>query len=435
VKTTHIIFFYLVFLPGLVLGAPMEKILTIDELIFRAMTVSDRAMAAEAELAAASAGHKSARADFFPKVDAVYSVTHLSEDPVSKMGGTQMPVGHDTTHTWAVAVTQPLFTGFSLSAIGKIAELDVGIRKQEGIRTRQTVVRDVKNFAYAVLLAEKLRKVAQAEVAALRAHEEDAKQFYKEGLIPLNDVLKSQVALAEAMQKEERAKADLKLARIRLGLMLKLPDSDAIRIQDPGAIDIPFSQCPDLMDQALVSRPELAMRRMGREQFTESVNVAKSRFYPQVNLVAAYEETGEEPGVRRNDYANRYNSRVGIHASWNFFEWGKTRYDMEKARQIRAAEEARIRQEEDRIRLEVREAYLDLTVSKANIRTAKEALTQARENWRITELQYQQQLATSTDVLNARGFLTQADTNYFQAFYGHLSALAELDYALGEGKE
>lgn len=42
-----------------------------------------------------------------------------------------------------------------------------------------------------------------------------------------------------------------------------------------------------------------------------------------------------------------------------------------------------------------------------------------------------EQIATSTDVLDARNFLTQADTNYFRSMYGYLSAVAALERAVG----
>lgn len=433
-KFLYRLFFLLAFLPGAAHAASAEGAFTVTDVVSRALTASDAAMAAKAHLAAAAAGHKSAKADFLPRLDAAYGIQHFTEDPVAKAGGGQRQIAHETTHKWSVSMTQPVFTGFALSAKKEIAKLNSDIRRQESARTRQAVIRDAKKAAYAVLLTEKLRTVAKADVNALRAHAGDSQKFYKEGLIPLNDFLKSEVALADATQKEERAKADLRLAKTRLALLLNLPDPDGIRIQDPDQASPSLSDYNVLVEMALATRPELAANRMGLGQLQQSETIAKSGFYPKVNFVAAYEETGEDPGVDHNDYSNRFNSKVGIQASWNLFSWGKTRSQTEEARQNRLAQNAKIRQVEDAIRLEVRKAYLDFSVAGSNIKTAEEALSQARENWRITQLQYHQQVATSTDVLDARVFLTQADTNYFRALYGHLSALAELEFAVGDEK-
>jgi outer membrane protein TolC len=88
---------------------------------------------------------------------------------------------------------------------------------------------------------------------------------------------------------------------------------------------------------------------------------------------------------------------------------------------------------EDAIRLEVKNAFLNLEVSKKNIGTAEESLDQAKENYRITNLRYQQQMTTSTEVLDARTFLSQAETNYYGALYGYMISEAELDRAVGKG--
>ena len=54
------------------------------------------------------------------------------------------------------------------------------------------------------------------------------------------------------------------------------------------------------------------------------------------------------------------------------------------------------------------------------------------ENWRITDLQYKEQIATSTDVLDARTELTQAESNYYQALYGYMISLCDLERAMGK---
>ena len=86
----------------------------------------------------------------------------------------------------------------------------------------------------------------------------------------------------------------------------------------------------------------------------------------------------------------------------------------------------------DKIRLEVKSAYLNIIVARRNIETARETLNQAEENYRITNLQYQQQMTTSTEVLDARTLLTQAQTNYYSSLYGYNIALSELERAMGE---
>lgn len=148
-------------------------------------------------------------------------------------------------------------------------------------------------------------------------------------------------------------------------------------------------------------------------------------------MVGSYEQKGDNPEASNNDYSNSYNASVTMQAKWKFFEWGKTRANVRKYIHEKLSLVEKLKGVEDDIRLEVKNALLTLEVSKRNIRTAEESLTQARENWRITNLQYQQQMTTSTEVLDARTFLTQAETNYYSALYGYMISDADLKRAVG----
>jgi outer membrane protein TolC len=53
----------------------------------------------------------------------------------------------------------------------------------------------------------------------------------------------------------------------------------------------------------------------------------------------------------------------------------------------------------------------------------------------MNEERYKQQVATSTDVLDAQTLLTQARTNYFNALSEHSIAWARLERAMGIGHE
>jgi len=62
---------------------------------------------------------------------------------------------------------------------------------------------------------------------------------------------------------------------------------------------------------------------------------------------------------------------------------------------------------------------------------AETAVSQAEENFRINEERYKEQVATSTDVLNALTLLTQARTNYYSVLSDYNIAKARLRRAIG----
>jgi outer membrane protein TolC len=293
------------------------------------------------------------------------------------------------------------------------------------------VSRDVKIAWFESLLAKKIEGVAEENVTALKSHETDAEGYFKHGIIPLNDLLKSRVALATAVQELEKARAGAEMARSRLFTIMGIGLESPCVPEEKALVPCGSYELPALMEEAIQNRPVLAGFRLGIENLEKSVTLAKSAYYPEVSLAGRYEQNGDDFGAGNNDYSNDHNASVSLQASWVFFEWGKTGAEVSRQRFSKQSLVEKMKGIEDQIRLETKGAFLDLSVAEKNIATAEEGLKQAKESWRITNLQYQNQVTTSTEVLDARTFLSQAETNYYRALYGYRIAVARLESAVG----
>ena len=86
---------------------------------------------------------------------------------------------------------------------------------------------------------------------------------------------------------------------------------------------------------------------------------------------------------------------------------------------------------EDGIRFSVTQAYLTMQTAEKNITTIETAIGQARENVRINEERYKEQVATSTDVLTAQTLLFRTMNNYYRALYDFQIARASLYREMG----
>ena len=196
----------------------------------------------------------------------------------------------------------------------------------------------------------------------------------------------------------------------------------------------PIADLDQLIDQALTARSEIALLEQAIQSKLRQQQLAKSDYYPQVELTGKYQQDGDDPGARNNDYTNQYNASIGLQARWTVFTFGKTRARSAQAAAEKRALEQALTTTRDDIRLQVVKARLDLDVALRNIETTTTALTQAQEHWRITNLLYRQQLTTSTQVLDARNFLDRAQSAFHEAHYGYGAALAQVDWATGKGE-
>ena len=416
-------------------GAPQPAgtALTLDEAVSTALVNNPAILKAAASLASSRETAKAVRAENLPRLSASYAYTHLEEEPYAVFNGNKVVVDARDSFLWDIEVNQPLFTGFALDARTKMAKLGVQIGKVGQQLAILDLTEQVRLAYYNIFRQKQLLHVAEEAVAQLAAHVEDASHFYEQGLIPYNDLLKSKVALSNAEQERLQAGSDLEMAIARLNTLLRLPLEQPTEIVDLTASPGPLPDLAPVEREAQANRPEPRALQLALEKSTQQVRLAKSAFYPKVDLEGRYARDGDDPAAANNDYANDHNASIGVKATWTFFEWGRTRSLVNSRRHELDAMAAQLEQTRDAIRLQVKRSWLRLKVALASIGTTEEARSQAEENFRITRLQYQKSLATSSDVLDARTMLSQAEANASNAVYGSLSAAAQLDRAAGHG--
>lgn len=405
--------------------------LSLDRALAIALANNPSIRIASATLAASRENTKAVRTENFPKFSASYAYQSLKDNPYAVFNGTKILTAGRDQFSWDVAVDQPLFTGFALSAKTKMAELGVAIDKVQRQLAVLNLTEQVRLAYYTIFQRKQLLQVAKETVTQLTAHEKDASHFYAQGLIPYNDLLKSQVALSTAKQDRLQSQSELEMAVARLNTLLRLPMDQPTEIIDPKASPGSLPALVTLVQEAKRLRPEARALQLALDKSDQQLRLAKSAYYPEVDLEGKYERNGEDPGAVHNDYSNDHNASIGVKATWTFFEWGRKRALVNRQRHTHDALAAQLTQIQDTIGLQVKQSWLHLKVALANIHTAEEARKQAEENFRITRLQYQKSLATSSDVLDARTMLTQAEAKASNNVYDCLSARAELDRAVG----
>jgi len=374
-----------------------------------------------------------------PKLSSSYSYQRLKERPYALFENPLLPEEKYRVHLgdrdrtyWNITITQPIFTGFSLITRYRIASLGIDLSKEYRHQAELNIVKEVKTSYFQVLLSKRYVQIAKEEVAQLKSHYHDAKLFFKQGIIPYNDLLKSEVALARAKQRLVKAKSNLRVAISKLNTVLERQIDESTQIEDIGTFVPKSYNLEQLYQQALKRRPEIRALKIAIKQAEQKIRLAKSGYYPSIYLVARYEQTGTDLGATENDYGNTKNASIGIQAKWNIFEWGKTKAEVRKAEHEYRQLCYELKETEQMIKLEVKSAFEELKVAVENLETAKTALKQAKENYRITELRYKENLTTSTEVLDARTYLTEAEVNYYDALYGYMIAKAKLEYSIAE---
>ena len=426
-------------LPALVCAAPVpaagkdspDRPLTVTDAVRYALDHNRLFKAAGQDVLASGEKVKEARADFFPKLDTRYEFKHFQEQPYAALGGVHAFTAPTDSHRWQVEVTQPLFTGFALESQFKIAKADLRISKFKLDEVRLDLIRDVRHAFWQTLLAEKLHEVARDNAESLEVHRKNAQSNYQQGLVAQNDVLKAEVALAQARQQERTTAKQATLLRARFNQLLDRDIEAPAQLVEVEENPPETAGLEELCTLAEKSRPEYLSLETAIRQAGDARTAARSRYWPRVSGFAQYWREGEDAAADNNPYTNNQDSVVGVRMDWNLFEGGKTRAAEKEWAYRRKGLEERLANLKEQIRLEVDDALEQVKLARANVDTAGTALKQAEENERMTGLQYREQLVIFLEVLNAQVFVAQTRADYYQALYGLRTAKADLDRATG----
>jgi outer membrane protein len=380
------------------------------------------------ETAAALAVKKASRTQFFPTFSTSYGYNRYDAETVSS-GFTAVP---KEQYSFVTSFSQPIFSGFSLLRQYDIAKLGLDRAKIKEQLKRQDIILDAKNAYFKLLQNQKLYDIAQKTVVQINAQKEVADNFYQVGMTPLNDLLQAQVELANAKQELIVARNNFDNAESDFNTLLRRPINTPVVLKD--ILDYsPFEETLEYcLAEAEKNRFEIKVADMEVEIAKKELDLTKKDYYPSIDLQGNYFKYGTEWEVNGgNGIYDPEGWNIQAVAKWNFWEWGRTSYGV-KEKHSRLSQ-AQLNKDEiiDNINLEVKNAYLRTQEAERAIKTVETAIEQAKENFRINQERYKEQISTQTDVLIAQTLLSRTMTNYYNALYAFKISKATLYRAIG----
>ena len=429
------------FFPYLVFA---EEPLTLEAIIDTALKNSIVINIAKEGSKGATAQKREALTGFLPKFSTSYSYTRLNEAPFSRfqglpgppspfaaLNGLEITAGTKDNYNWTIEAKQPLFAGGGILANYQANSIGENAAHLEETAKYQDVVQEVKIAYFNILRAQRIQDAARQSVEMLSAHRDVAQNYFNVGMIPKNDLLHAEVELANGKQALVRSKNAVELAKSGFNTVLKRKIFTPVEVVDILTYHPLNQSFEDCLNVAQKARPELKISSLRAAQAGKLVRVAQSDYLPGLSLVGNYSRFGDNPSISGSDYKDMESWYVMAVASWNFWEWGKTKFrvDASKAKENQAIEAAK--ELNDQITLEIKNAYLILQETESQIAVSQKLIEQAEENFRISEERYKERVATSTEVLEAQTLLTKAKSEYANALGDYNVNYAKLQRAMG----
>jgi len=412
------------------------KLYTLEQGIKEAFENNWSVKAKEEKVSESVFAKNEAKAGFLPTFSTSYSYTHLGFVPsidTSIFGNDlEFKLGDQNIYQWQATVMQPIFTGYAVTSAYELAKLGIDQSKLDLELEKLDLALNVKEAYFNILRADKAVNVAKSAVESLEAHHTVAKNFYDVGMIPVNDLLKAEVELANAQHNLIQAQNASRLTRVSFNVLLSRSVDEPFEIEDILKYTKETPDFDNCLEKALKARPEIKSLELTDAQIDQQINLAKSKYYPEVAFTYNYIKAGDTPKVSGSNFqlSDQWQTNVGL--SWTFWDWNKTRNSVNQAESQKRQLSQTRKSIEDGIKLQLKQAILNLKEAEEKIPTAQKAVEQAEENLRVSEERYKAQVTTSTEVLDAQTLLSQARMNYYNALYDHNLARAGLLRAIGE---
>lgn len=366
---------------------------------------------------------KSIKTGFFPRVDMTGSYSYQIEN-VQFMPGIDLK--HDN-YSVEAGVVQNVYAGSSLHRQYEAARVQEAIARLEEEYTVDNIVYAADVNYWTVAANRDLYRISLRFVRIVQELFDIVNKRFMEGAISKTDVLMVQARLKEAELQLNTSETNYRTAVQALNVMMGneagLPVELADSIRQPLAV-------PALYDlrYVLENRPDYRIAQQGIELARLQTRLVKANYLP--NLAVGIKEKWGTTLINI-DGDKRFSTIAFANVNIPVFYWGERRHNVrisETEEETRELERSKLL---DQIRLDLSNAWVNLTEALKRINIVDSSLEIARHNLILNTFSYNEGKLPVIDVLSAQVTWLQTFTNVVSANYQYKVALAEYEKTIG----
>lgn len=353
-----------------------------------------------------------------PQVKLFASYSRLSDVPNSEVKLPMLPnpiVLQEpilNSYNLRLNVTQPVFTGNRISSQEKGIENQTKVLRAdyEILKSEESI--KIISAYYSLAAAMEQLKLVKENITMMQKRLTDVNDFLQNGLATRNDVLKVEVQISNLISKRIDAEIAINSAKAQLNTVMGRDINTPLEIDE--FIFRPLESAGEfesMRDMAKSKRGEFNSLALKQEVLEENLSVARSGYFPDlfVSSNLYYSNPTQRIFPQKNEFRATWD--VSLNLQWNVLDWGSTSAKVEQVNQsIKGLQTSKL-QVEDAIENEVYQNYIILNGAKEKLVNLEKTLEQAEENYRVTLENYNAQMTTASDLLDADTLLFAAKIN------------------------
>ncbi len=389
--------------------------LTLDEAQAKAVEQSHRVGEARARQQGADAAVVVRSKADVPTLTALGGYTrtnHIDEFGVPQPNGQLRVIYPDIPDNFRtrLELQWPIYTSGRTDALERAARADASAAGADLEAVRLDLRLETARAYWALVTARETVRVLEAALATADRSLADVRSRVDAGLLPPNDVSRSEAQRArqELLLIEARGRVDA--VTIDLDRLLGLAEGTPIDTADGLDTPPPTSRSAQaLVGEALQQRPELSALAGRTTAAQERIAAIATARKPVVALATGVDWANPNPRIfpRQDKWQESWD--LSLNVSWQLFDWGRNAAERTEAQFAVTALTERRADTEQQIRADVRKQVLDLSTTQAALIPARLAVTAAQETQRVVGDRFEAGVATTLDVLDAQLAVLQAE--------------------------
>lgn len=420
-------------LSGSIFLNAQEKI-TLDEAIEIALSESNTIKIADMTIEKTGYAKKGAYSALYPNISATgnYQRTLKKQVMVMDMGmgePLEIEVGTDNNVSAGITAAMPLVNAQLWQSL-KLSALDVEVAIEQARSSKISLVSQVKQSFYAVLLAKEAYNVYKEVYDNAQKNFEDTEKKYKVGKASEFEYLRAKVNVNNAEPEVFNAENSVVLAIWQLKAIMGIDLNTNIDIE---------GRLADYEDEVLSSmlvsdsisfenNTNLLQLKLQDEMLSRTIKMSKFQYIPTLSAQFAYNYNamGNTFDMNWNPY-----SVVALSLNIPIFDGFSKRNNIRQYKKTQDILRLNIEDTERNLNIALENYKNQMNTSVKRYTAAEATLEMAQKSYDISEKMYELGKATLVELNDAQLALTQAQLTMSQAIYQFMINKASIDELMG----
>jgi outer membrane protein TolC len=324
-------------------------------------------------------------------------LTAANIDLQANSGGGGLPSGPvDQLLLGQVTASVPVFAGFKIQNNINLRDYLYQAENANSVQSKEDIALKVVSYYASLYKAQKTIDILKENQKRAKQRVVDFIDLEKNGIIPRNDLLKSQLQVSKIQLAIDEATNNLNIVNFYLVTLLKLSPNTQIEIRENDFSNFQMTNVPANDEPALVNRKDLEALRLQGKASQSNIKIAKSAYFPSIAILSGYTSLDLNNLVTVQNAMN-----IGVGISYDITSLLKNEILVKvaesKAQEVQNTEAIMT----EYIKVQVQKAIEDYQLALKQDVVYSEAIDQATENYRIVKDKYDNGLSNTNDLLEA----------------------------------